>query len=211
MDIFWRKKAAAMAARGGGETWLDVCSGTGDMAASLSRLAPNDARIFAADFSLPMLRQAGARADCRRVRFVLSDVKQLPFPDETFDLVTIAFATRNINVSRDKLTATLREFHRVLKPGGRFVNLETSQPPSRVLRSLFHSYVGLVVSPVGSLISGSKAGYAYLSSTIPRFYKMEELAGIMKQAGFGSVVMRRLSLGAAAVHRGVKNGVGNWS
>jgi demethylmenaquinone methyltransferase/2-methoxy-6-polyprenyl-1,4-benzoquinol methylase len=206
MDILWRRQAAAVAARAAGENWLDVCSGTGDMAANLSRLAPNGTTVFAADFSLPMLSRARAREDCGRVRFVLSDVKTLPFPDDTFDLVTIAFATRNINLSRKKLTATLQEFNRVLKPGGRFVNLETSQPSSRLLRSLFHLFVRLFVKSVGSLISGSKAGYAYLSTTIPRFYTAEELSGIMEQAGFRIDNVRRLSLGVAAIHQGVKRG-----
>jgi demethylmenaquinone methyltransferase/2-methoxy-6-polyprenyl-1,4-benzoquinol methylase len=174
------------------------------MAANLSRLAPNGTMIFAADFSLPMFKQARAREDCGGVRFVLSDVKKLPFPDDAFDLVTISFATRNINISRKKLTLTFQEFNRVLKPGGRFVNLETSQPASRILRWLFHLYVKLFVKSVGSLISGSRAGYGYLSSTIPRFYAAEELAGIMEEAGFNMAIVRRLSFGAAAIHKGVK-------
>jgi demethylmenaquinone methyltransferase/2-methoxy-6-polyprenyl-1,4-benzoquinol methylase len=205
MDILWRRRAAAIAARTAGESWLDVCSGTGDMAANLSRLASNGTSIFAADFSLPMLGRARAREDCGRVRFVLSDVKNLPFPDEVFDLVTIAFATRNLNISREKLIATFREFNRVLRPGGRFVNLETSQPPSRLFRWCFHLYVKLFVKSVGSLISGSKAGYGYLSTTIPRFYSAGELSGIMEEAGFEASVARKLSLGAAAIHEGIKN------
>lgn len=205
MDILWRRRAAAIAARTGGKQWLDVCSGTGDMAANLSRLASNGTRIFAADFSLPMLGRARARADCGAVRFVLSDVKKLPFSDESFDLVTISFATRNLNISREKLIATFREFHRVLRPGGHFVNLETSQPSSRLFRWFFHLYVKLFVKSVGSLISGSKAGYGYLSTTIPRFYSAEELSGIMEEAGFGASVARRLSLGAAAIHEGIKD------
>ena len=73
--------------------------------------------------------------------FTLAEAIQLPFPDNTFDLVTISFATRNINVSRDILIQCFREFHRIVKPGGRFVNLETSQPPLRIIRWLIHTYV----------------------------------------------------------------------
>lgn len=174
------------------------------MAANLSRLAPGGAKVYAADFSLPMIGKAKVRKDCSGVRFVLSDVKQLPFPDDTFDLVTISFATRNINLSRKKLIATMAEFNRVLKPGGRFVNLETSQPVSGLLRRLFHFYVRMFVKSVGSMISGSNAGYAYLSTTIPRFYGAEELAEIMREAGFRIGIVKRLSLGAAAVHEGIK-------
>jgi demethylmenaquinone methyltransferase/2-methoxy-6-polyprenyl-1,4-benzoquinol methylase len=134
------------------------------------------------------------------VDFVLGDVKRLPFPDGTFDLVTISFATRNINLSREVLTATFAEFRRVLRPGARFVNLETSQPRLRVVRSLFHAYIKVIVKRVGTRISGSRAGYAYLATTIPRFYGARELAGILKDAGFASVAVKPLLLGAAAIH-----------
>ena len=92
------------------------------------------------------------------------------------------------------------EFRRVLKPGGRFVNLETSQPRWGIVRTLFHAYVVVLVRRVGSRISGSTAGYAYLSTTIPKFYGAEELAAILKEAGFAPVSVKRLLCGAAAVH-----------
>jgi demethylmenaquinone methyltransferase/2-methoxy-6-polyprenyl-1,4-benzoquinol methylase len=181
------------------------------MAANLLRSAKNGTRIYAADFSAPMFGKAREAPECAGVEFVLCDVKRLPFPDDTFDLATIAFATRNINLSRNKLAATFREFHRVLKPGGRFVNLETSQPSSGIVRSLFHLFIRLLVKPVGGLISGSGRSYAYLSTTIPRFYPPEELMGIMKQAGFEdggihrmSCGIHRMSCGIVAVHQGVK-------
>lgn len=200
LDRPWRRAAAERAVRDGGTRWLDVCSGTGEMAQNLSRRAPGDVEIVALDFSLPMLSQARAKAMPRPVGFVLGDVKRLPFPDRTFDLVTISFATRNINLSRPVLAAIFAEFRRVLRPGGRFVNLETSQPKNRLVRALFHAYVKLMVKRVGTRISGSRAGYAYLSSTIPKFYGGDELAAILKEAGFDSVSVRRLLFGAAAIH-----------
>jgi demethylmenaquinone methyltransferase/2-methoxy-6-polyprenyl-1,4-benzoquinol methylase len=118
--------------------------------------------------------------------------------------VTISFATRNINVSKKILVERLKEFQRILKPGGRFVNLETSQPPSRLIRRIFHLYVRFTVNRLGSGISGSKAGYAYLAQTIPRFYYAGELAEIMRQAGFTRVSIHPMLFGVAAIHRGVK-------
>jgi demethylmenaquinone methyltransferase / 2-methoxy-6-polyprenyl-1,4-benzoquinol methylase len=204
LDRPWRRAAAKRAARDGGTRWLDVCSGTGEMAENLSRRAAAGVEIVALDFSRPMLTQARAKSMPRPVEFVLGDVKRLPFPDGTFDLLTISFATRNINLSRQVLTATYAEFLRVLRPGGRFVNLETSQPRNRLARALFHSYVKLLVKRVGTKISGSRAGYAYLSTTIPRFYGAEELTGILRDAGFASVSCQRLLLGAAAIHTSEK-------
>lgn len=203
-DRPWRRAAAKRAARAGGTRWLDVCSGTGEMAENLSRRAAAAVEIIALDFSRPMLTLARAKSMARPVEFVLGDVKRLPFPDGTFDLLTISFATRNINLSREILAANFTEFRRVLRPGGRFVNLETSQPGSRIVRALFHSYVRLLVRRVGTKISGSRAGYAYLSTTIPRFYGADELTGILREAGFASVSCERLFFGAAAIHTAEK-------
>ncbi len=204
LDARWRRAAADAAAALGGSSWLDVCSGTGDMARALLERAPGGTRITALDFCLPMLALAAAREPGRRIRFTLGDVRALPFPDATFDLVTLSFATRNINLSPPILVETFGEIRRVLKPGGAFVNVETSQPPGRAARAVFRAYVAAFVRPIGRLLSRSDAGYAYLSSTIPRFYDAEGLRHILRQAGFRRVTFRRLFLGAAAIHTSVR-------
>lgn len=204
MDIRWRKKSVKTATMEGGARWLDVCSGTGETAAYLSRLAKNGTMVVSADFSFPMLHEATKKPEADRIAFTLADASALPFSNETFDLITISFATRNINTSRDALLKYFREFHRVLKPGGRFVNMETSQPTSAVLRRLFHLYIQTAVAPIGRMISGSKAGYAYLSHTIPRFYNAVELADILHQSGFPEVSFHRMMFGMAAIHKAVK-------
>ncbi|MDD5093210.1 MAG: ubiquinone/menaquinone biosynthesis methyltransferase [Dehalococcoidia bacterium] len=168
-DICWRKKAAKAAASGGGSMWLDACGGTGEMAACLCHLAQENTKIIVADFSLPMMSKAMQKPELKGVDFTLADVRHLPFQDNSFDAVTIAFATRNLNSSRDNLLRCFAEFNRVLRPGGRLVILETSQPTSKVIRWLFHVYVRLAVRPLGWLISGSNAAYTYLSSSMRRF------------------------------------------
>lgn len=200
LDIYWRKKAARIAASADGRTWLDVCSGTGEMAQNLSRHAEEGVKIISVDFSAPMLSKAKKKKNHADISFVEAEARRLPFPDETVDLVTISFATRNISSSQDYLTSHLREFRRVLRQGGRFVNLETSQPSSWLLRRFFRFYVNLVVKPIGTLISGSNAGYSYLSFTIPRFYPADELSTIINQAGFSKVQYIKLFFGAAAIH-----------
>lgn len=203
-DSIWRRRAAKLAAVAGGTQWADVCTGTGEMAVCFSRLAPQGTTVHAVDFSRPMLEVARKKRAARNIVFVVSDVKALDFDDDSLDLITIAFATRNINLNRNVLIRTFAEFRRVLKPGGRFINLETSQPSSRLTRRLFHTYVKLLVKPVGGLISGSYKGYAYLQNTIPRFYKPEELSNIMARAGFEDVTCTRLLFGIAAIHQGIK-------
>lgn len=203
-DKLWRKNAASAAAATGGSMWLDLCTGTGDMAADLVPLSGGSVRIFGADFSRPMLEKARKKPSCGEVMFLASDVRSLPFPDGTFDLLTIAFSTRNLNIDRERLTSALREFIRVLKPGGSFFNLETSRPSNPFIDSLFRLYVRLSVRPLGSLISGSPRPYAYLSKTIPSFFGPEKFASIMEDAGFESVSFRKMTLGAAAIHTGMK-------
>lgn len=203
-DILWRKKAAKIAAQADGERWLDVCSGTGEMAVYLRKLAKDKTKVIAADFCLPMIKRITGKPDAQKIILTLADAKSLPFADNTFDLITISFATRNINVTKESLTGCLREFRRVLRPGGRFVNLETSQPSSSLFRRLFHLYIRLIVKPVGYIISGSKEGYAYLSYTIPRFYDADEFAAIILQTGFAKVSLRRFMFGIAAVHCCIK-------
>jgi demethylmenaquinone methyltransferase/2-methoxy-6-polyprenyl-1,4-benzoquinol methylase len=206
LDILWRRKTAQVAANGGGSRWLDVCTGTGEMAIYLGRLARHETVVMATDFSLPMIRKATKKRDAREIAFILADAKSLPFADNTFGLVTTSFATRNLNVNRRSLIESFREFHRILKPGGRFVSIETSQPPSRPIRKLFHLYVRLTVRPLGYLISRSRAAYTYLSNTVQRFYTADELADVMREAGFAQVSFRRLTLGAAAIHKAIKSG-----
>jgi len=204
LDICWRRSAAKLAAQGDGEMWIDICCGTGEMAFYLRSLAPEKTRVFAADFSLPMIRRALEKKDACKINFIHSDIDSLPFPDNAFDLVTISFAIRNINLNREKFLQSLREIQRVLKPGGRFVSLETSQPNSMLIRKLFHLYVRLTVKPIGYIISGSKPAYTYLSQTIPRFYPAEEFAEIIRQAGFAEVTFKRMLFGVTAIHKAVK-------
>jgi demethylmenaquinone methyltransferase/2-methoxy-6-polyprenyl-1,4-benzoquinol methylase len=183
---------------------MDVCSGTGETAAYLSRLAEKNTMVVAADFCSPMIRKATQKPEADQIVFTIADASALPFRDETFDLVAISFATRNINLNRKALIQYLREFYRILKPGGRFVNLETSQPSSRLVRRLFHLYVRLAVAPLGYMISGSRSGYVYLSRTIPRFYSADGLAHIIRQAGFARVGFHSMMFGVVAIHEATK-------
>ncbi len=204
LDVLWRRRAARIAAKAGGTQWADMCTGTGEMAVYLSRLAPEGTRIYAVDFCDAMMVKARSKPQATGVNFVEADIKALPFDDGSLDLITMSFATRNINLSRDILTRSFAEYCRVLKPGGRFVNLETSRPPSALVRKCFDLYVKLFVERLGRRISGASTAYAYLARTIPRFYGAEELAQIMRDAGFEQVTFQRLAFGAAAIHQAMK-------
>jgi demethylmenaquinone methyltransferase/2-methoxy-6-polyprenyl-1,4-benzoquinol methylase len=204
LDRRWRRIAAQRAALGGGARWMDVCTGTGEMARNLLNHAPGETSVYAADFSVPMLQKAREKEGAERMRFIEADVRSLPFEDNYFDLLTISFATRNINSSAGHLMECLKEFHRVLKPGGRFVNLETSQPDSKLVRFLFHQYVKYSVNIIGGILSASKRAYSYLAYTIPRFYSSEIFSTYIQRAGFSSISVHRMFGGVVALHKAEK-------
>lgn len=200
LDIRWRKKAARIAASKGGVLWMDICSGTGETARYLSDLSGKGALVIAVDFSFPMLKRLRGKGAPLNLVPVISEAGTLPFPDGVFDVLTISFATRNLNPRRDVLEAYMEEFSRILKPGGHFVNLETSQPSMKMIRRLFHFYVKKIVEPLGRILSGSQSGYRYLSFTIPRFYGPDEFSRILLKSGFSEVEYQRLLLGISALH-----------
>jgi len=204
LDILWRKKVVQYAIKKGGSRWLDVCTGTGETAVYLSQQASENKYVFAVDFTLPMLQEAVRKTDAGNIHFSQADARKLPFPDRSFDLITISFATRNLNLNHEILIQTFMEFHRVLIPGGWFVNLETSQPRNPLIQKIFHFYIRALVQQLGYRISGSNVGYAYLARTIPRFYTAEELSNILIQAGFKTVEISKMLLGAIAIHAGSK-------
>jgi len=204
LDIPWRKKASQIAAADRGTLWLEVCSGTGEMAVNLQRLASHGTRIVLTDFSFPMISRAKSKSELQNASVSLADSSRLPFPEDTFDLVVISFATRNITGNRAGLMKFLREFNRILKPGGRLISLETSQPRSTPIRAAYHLYTERIVKTLGQLISGSKTGYAYLSYSVTRFFDAEEFSKILYEVGFSKVYYRMMSFGVVAIHKAVK-------
>jgi demethylmenaquinone methyltransferase/2-methoxy-6-polyprenyl-1,4-benzoquinol methylase len=204
LDIPWRKKASQIAAAGGGLLWLEVCSGTGEMAVNLQMLAKPGTRIVLSDFSFPMVSKARSKSELQKASISLADSGKLPFFDNIFDLVVISFATRNITGNRARLMTFLKEFNRVLKPNGQFINLETSQPRSTPIRIAYHLYTKRIVKTLGQLISGSRTGYAYLSYSVGRFFDAEELSVILHDVGFSKVSYRTMSFGIVAIHKAVK-------
>lgn len=204
LDILWRKRAVKRVITANDQRWLDVCTGTGETVTYLSRLSKNGNQVYATDFSLPMVTLAKNKSDDMQIKFSISEIKNMPFPDNTFDIITISFATRNINTNRQDLIQSFAEIKRILKPDGHFINLETSQPKNKYIRWIFHWYVKIFIRPIGTGISGSKSAYAYLASTIPKFYNAEELKQVLIESGFQTVEYESMLLGAAAVHSALK-------
>lgn len=202
MDRRWRRVMVRKAVKAAPGRWLDMCTGTGETALLLTDHAPGNTIVFAADYSIHMLEEFKKKHTA--IPVTLADAYTMPFADNSFELVTTSFATRNLHINRDHLDRAFREFHRILAPGGRYVSIESSRPAMGIVDAVFRGFVKTMVEPVGRRISGTRAGYAYLSRSIRSFYSPDVLGDILQHAGFTSVAWKRLFLGAAAVHIAVK-------
>lgn len=179
---------------------LDVACGTGDL--SLALRERGEVQIVGIDFCRPMLDIAVAKASKQgfQVPFIEADALDLPFREGSFDGATIAFGLRNLA----SVEAGFKELLRVLKPGGMVAVLEFSRPKTPVLRSLFSIYFTKVLPVFGGLISGSRSAYEYLPESVSRFPSQEELASIMRAAGFEEITFQNLTGGIAALHLGTR-------
>jgi demethylmenaquinone methyltransferase/2-methoxy-6-polyprenyl-1,4-benzoquinol methylase len=128
----------------------------------------------------------------------------MPFSDNYFDSIGIAFAFRNLTFKNFDTPKFLHEIHRVLKPGGRFVIIESSQPKWGWLKMLFRAWTKYFVYPIGGLISGNRPAYKYLSYSVIHYYQPEEICDLLKDHGFSEVTFKRLTGGVAALHVAVK-------
>ena len=196
----WRGFATRCACLEMGGSVLDVCSGTGEWAPSLRQAVGPNGLVMAADFSLNMLQFGDARYRHETAQEVQADASVLPFADESFDAVTIGFGIRNV-ADRDK---AFREMTRVLKPGGRVVCLEFSQPPVGLFRTGYELHARYVMPPLGGAISGRPDAYTYLPASVARFDSREQLADRMRGAGLSAVRFVNLTFGLVCVHVGVK-------
>jgi demethylmenaquinone methyltransferase/2-methoxy-6-polyprenyl-1,4-benzoquinol methylase len=179
---------------------LDVACGTGDL--SLALADAGRARVIGLDFCRPMLEVARDKKanGPHRIPFVEGDALRLPFADESFEAVTIAFGLRNLAGVAEGLS----ELRRVLKPGGRAAILEFSTPVIPGFRSLFRFYFTRVLPRVGGWVSGSRGAYEYLPDSVSKFPDQKRLAALMREAGFESVGYRNLTGGIAALHTGTR-------
>jgi len=200
----WRGFAAKEAGVAAGDTALDVCTGTGDLAFALAHRVGPSGSVVGSDFSLPMLalgeRKRRQRRHAGTVRLMLADTQALPFPANTFDAVTVGFGIRNVV----DIEQGIREMARVTRPGGRVVLLEFNQPRHPLLAALYRWYSFHVMPFLGGLISGRRAAYQYLPSSVAAFHSREALTGMMCRAGLAEVRVTDLAFGIVVVHRGVK-------
>ncbi len=202
IDILWRKKAIRMLNKNRPEYILDVATGTGDFAIEALKLNPE--KIIGIDISKGMLEVGRNKINKLnlqdRIELRYGDSENLPFEDNKFDAVIVAFGVRNF----ENLDSGLKEIYRVMTQGGKAVILEFSVPEVFPLKQLFNFYFSTVLPQIGRFISKDNAAYSYLPESVKEFPKGEDFVYLLKNVGFKKVSCNLLTFGISAIYTGQK-------
>ena len=200
----WKRFTIELSGVRRGHSVLDIAGGTGDLAAKFSKLVGPEGRVVLADINESMLRVGRDKLTDRgivgNIEYAQANAEALPFPDNSFDCITIAFGLRNVT-DKDK---ALRSMLRVLKPGGRLLVLEFSKPNNPLLSKAYDRYSFSVLPAMGKLITNDADSYRYLAESIRMHPDQETLKEMMSDAGFARCEYHNMTGGVVAVHKGIK-------
>ena len=198
-DQAWRRAVVRLADVGSGDEVLDVACGTGDLTEAFARVRP--AGVTGLDFTAAMLDLARDKArrlpgDCPEPAYVQGDAEHLPFDDRRFDIASIAFGIRNVSDP----AGAIAEFRRVLRPGGRLLILEFSEPPNPVLRAFNRLYTRRIMPVTATLLARDRSGaYRYLPRSVSTFLDPPKLAEMLEDAGFEKIEQRPQTFGVCTI------------
>jgi demethylmenaquinone methyltransferase / 2-methoxy-6-polyprenyl-1,4-benzoquinol methylase len=201
-DMHWRRKLVKMVGLLKPIEIIDLATGTGDMALALTGTGAS--RIVGVDISNKMLEIGRQKVKSKKLQHIIeleyNDAESLNFPDESFDVATVAFGVRNF----ENLSTGLSEIHRVLRKGGRLFVMEFSTPTAYPVRHLYRFYFKNILPFIGKSISGDPAAYTYLPESVDHFPSPEGFADLMEKSGFVSEGYRHLSMGTVTIFTGRK-------
>ncbi len=202
IDLYWRRRVIEVLRPSRPQRILDVATGTGDLAVAATRLDP--ASITGVDIAAEMLERGRGKVLRKgldhAITLVQGDAESLPFRDQTFDAVIVAFGARNF----ERLEKGLEEMRRVVRTGGMAVILEFSIPTNIVLRSLYLIYFRTILPRIGRLISRHREAYTYLPNTVVQFPQGDDMVRIIRDAGFSGAIARTLTFGIATIYSGTR-------
>ena len=202
IDVKWRKKVVDIVTKHQPSNILDIATGTGDLAINLAKT--NASEIVGLDISEGMLevgrKKIAQKKLDSKIKMILGDSENLPFDDNTFDAITVAFGIRNF----ESLERGLAEIHRVLKPNGMFVILETSVPTNPLYKAGYSFYTKYILPTIGKVFSKDQSAYSYLCESASKFPYGETLNNILRQIGFNSVEDLPQTFGVATIYKASK-------
>jgi len=202
IDIIWRKKAVSLLAPYKPKQVLDIATGTADFALETLRLNPD--KITGVDISEGMMavgrEKIAKRGLSDKIQLQYGDSEDLPFADNTFDAITVAFGVRNF----ENLSKGLAEMNRVLKPGGIAVVLEFSKPRSFPMKQLYQFYFKNILPLVGKFVSKDNAAYTYLPESVQAFPDGQDFISIFEKVGFKKTKWHSLTFGISSIYTGIK-------
>lgn len=200
----WKRFTIDCSGARAGHKVLDLAGGTGDLTAKFSRIVGPTGQVVLADINDAMLKVGRDKLRdlgiVGNVDYVQANAEALPFPDNTFDIITIAFGLRNVT-DKDKALASM---YRVLKPGGRLLVLEFSKPTNEMLSKVYDAYSFHLLPKIGKLVANDSESYRYLAESIRMHPNQEVLKEMMQNAGFEQTTYHNLTAGVVALHRGFK-------
>jgi demethylmenaquinone methyltransferase/2-methoxy-6-polyprenyl-1,4-benzoquinol methylase len=200
----WKRYTIDCSGVRAGHKVLDLAGGTGDLTAKFSRIVGDKGHVILADINDAMLKVGRDKLRdmgiVGNVDYVQANAEELPFPDNTFDIITIAFGLRNVT-DKDKALASM---YRVLKPGGRLLVLEFSKPNNELLSKVYDTYSFHLLPKIGQLVANDADSYQYLAESIRMHPAQEVLKEMMEAAGFEQTTYQNLTGGIVALHRGFK-------
>ncbi|TAI46824.1 bifunctional demethylmenaquinone methyltransferase/2-methoxy-6-polyprenyl-1,4-benzoquinol methylase UbiE [Flagellimonas allohymeniacidonis] len=202
IDLKWRKRVVALVGKGSPQSVLDIATGTGDLAIALTKIGAT--KIVGLDISPGMLEVGKKKISQKKleetIEMVVGDSEKLSFEDNSFDAITVAFGVRNF----ENLQKGLAEIHRVLKPNGRFVVLETSVPTKTPFKQGYKVYTKYILPTIGKIFSKDRSAYAYLSESASVFPHGEEFNNILAKIGFIGVENMPQTFGVASIYVATK-------
>ena len=202
IDVSWRKKVVKLVGEKNPQQILDIATGTGDLAIMMAKLNPK--KITGLDISAGMLevgKQKIAKANLSdKIEMIVGDSENMPFEDNTFDAITVSFGVRNF----ENLDKGLTEILRVLKPGGKFVVLETSNPTKFPFKQGYKFYTNYILPVIGKIFSKDKVAYSYLSESANSFPFGEAFNNILQKNGFKSAENLPVTFGVASIYIALK-------
>jgi demethylmenaquinone methyltransferase / 2-methoxy-6-polyprenyl-1,4-benzoquinol methylase len=200
----WKRYTIDCSGARAGHKVLDLAGGTGDLTAKFSRIVGEKGQVILADINDAMLKVGRDKLRdlgiVGNVDYVQANAEELPFPDNTFDIITIAFGLRNVT-DKDKALASM---YRVLKPGGRLLVLEFSKPSNELLNKAYDAYSFHLLPKIGQLVANDADSYQYLAESIRMHPEQEVLKSMMEAVGFEQTTYQNLTGGIVALHRGFK-------